>query len=446
MVIQVTAMPELKIKDNARINKKYFGEISHVTEKVTDKTLEELEKEGVFIFPKLIKEAEDISKDQVILQSVNDCYRSSNVMGFLGYGKEQLIIESRFSTGECDYFFQYLLECVLSLPNILELNTSANQDNLMFNLQLFLFPYYLKEAMRKGLFKTYIKNQYNDGHIKGSIDIARHVRKNTPFIGNVAYDQREFSYNNYLMQLVRHTIEFIKKKPYGNKLLEKAKDEIALVIGTTNDYEFFDRRKIIVENMKNPIRHAYYREYRALQYLCIMILRHEKHQIGSGIHQIHGILFDGAWIWEEYINLLIGRDFFHPMNKAGKGAQRLFAENIGLIYPDFISRDANNRIIADAKYKPEDNIKSSDYQQLLAYMFRFDAKKGFYLYPQNIGTENTGLRMNSGSTYENNVCPRNDIMVFKYGLSIPQNVSNYEDFKVKIKDSEEKLKLECLTS
>lgn len=440
---RVMVMTELKIKDNSLVNKKCFDEISHVTEKIADKTLEQLEKEGVFIFPELTKDAEDISKDQVILQSVNDCYRSSNVMGFLGYGKEHLVIESRFSTGKCDYFFQYLLERVLSLPNILELNTNANQDNPMFNLLLFLFPYYLKKAMRKGLFKTYIQNQYNDGNVKGSIDIARHIRKSTPFIGNIAYNQREFSYENYLMQLIRHTIEFVKKKPYGNNLLQKTKDEMALVLGATNGYELFDRRKVITENMKNPIRHAYYREYRALQRLCIMILQHEKHQVGSDMRQIHGILFDGAWFWEEYINLLIGRNFYHPMNKGGKGAQRLFAGNIGLIYPDFISRETDNRIIADAKYKPDNNIISSDYQQLLAYMFRFDAKKGFYLYPENRGMENTELRMNNGSTYENNVCPRDDIVVFKYGLSIPNEAANYEEFKERIKESEEKLKLEC---
>lgn len=437
-------MMELKIKDNAFISKKHFDKVANVTEKIADKTLEQLEKEGIFIFPKLIKDAEGISKDQVILQSVNDCYRSSNVMGFLGYGNERLVIESRFSTGKCDYFFQYLLECVVSFPNILELNTDANQDNFMFNFLLFLFPYYLKEAMRKGLFKTYIQNQYNDGNVKGSIDIARHVRKNTPFIGNVAYNQREFSYDNYLMQLIRHTIEFIKKKPYGNNLLQKTKDEVALVVGTTNGYDFFNRRKVIVENMKSPLRHAYYREYRTLQRLCIMILQHEEYKIGFGMRQIHGILFDGAWIWEEYINLLIGNEFYHPMNKGGKGAQRLFTGNIGLIYPDFISREVENRIIADAKYKPYDNIKSSDYQQLLAYMFRFDAKKGLYLYPQNRGDENKELRMNSGSTYENNVCPRDDIMVFKCGLTIPNDSINYSDFKMKIKKSEEAFKTRVL--
>lgn len=441
---QVTMMTELKINDNALISKNEFDVVSHVTERIADKTLEQLEKEGVFVFPELIKDAEDVNKDQVILQSVNNCYRSSNVMGFLGYGNERLVIKSRFSNGRSDYFFQYLLECVLDLPNILELNTDANQGGLMFNLLLFLFPYYLKEAMRKGVFKTYIRNQYNNGNVKGTIDIARHVRKNTPFTGNIAYNQREFSYDNYLMQLIRHTIEFIKKKSYGNNLLRKVKDEVISVIQATDSYEYIDRRKIIAENKKNPIRHAYFREYRALQHLCVMILQHRKHQIGSGMRQIHGILFDGAWIWEEYINLLIGSGFYHPKNKGGKGAQRLFTGNIGLIYPDFISRDAENRIIADAKYKPADNIKSGDYHQLLAYMFRFDAKKGFYLYPQNQGSNFIELRMNSGTTYENNVCPRNDIIIIKCGLTIPNDATDYEDFKAKMKKSEEIFKTQVL--
>lgn len=95
---------------------------------------------------------------------------------------------------------------------------------------LFLFPYYLKKAMRKGLFKKYIRRRYNDGNVKGTIDISRHIKQNTPFVGNIAYIQREFSFDNSLMELVRHTIEFIKRKPYGNKLLIKVKDEVKLVI------------------------------------------------------------------------------------------------------------------------------------------------------------------------------------------------------------------------
>ena len=425
-----------KIKDNTQIKKKAFADISNLTGKIADKTLEQLEREGVFVFPEFILDAEDISKDQMILQSVNDSYRSGNVMGFLGCGDERLIIESRFCSDDEDYFFQYLLDRVLGFPNIVDLESDADQNNRLFNFLLFLFPYYLKTAMRKGLFKKYVRNRYNDKNVKGTIDIARHIGKNTPFIGNVAYSQREFSYDNNLMELVRHTIEFIKGKPYGNSLLIEVKDEVKLVIGATPHYEQYDRQKIVEVNKKNTVRHAYFREYLALQRLCLLILQHRKHQIGSGSRQIYGILFDGAWLWEEYVSSLIDNVFYHPMNKRGTGAQRLFGGNVGLIYPDFISRNNETRIIADAKYKPINNIGNKDYLQVLAYMFRFDAKAGYYLYPEASDTDDLRLWMNKGSTYEANVAPRDDICLTKHGLKIPLNAGNYEMFVAKMKISE----------
>ena len=429
-------MKLLRIKDNSQYKRDSFDEIKNLTGKIADKTLEQLEREGVFVFPEFVIDADDITKEQMILQSINDSYRAGNVMGFLGCGDERLIIESRFSNKGEDYFFQYLLDRVLDFPNIVDLESDADQNNRLFNFLLFLFPYYLKTAMRKGLFKKYIRHHYNDGNIKGAIDIARHIKKNTPFTGNVAYSQREFSYDNHLMELIRHTIEFIKRKPYGNNLLVRVKDEVKLVVEATQNYEPYDRQRVIDTNKKNTVRHAYFREYLALQRLCLLILQHQKHQIGSGSRQIYGILFDGAWLWEEYVSSLIDEAFYHPMNKGGKGAQRLFDGNIGLIYPDFISRDTGSRIIADAKYKPIDNIGNRDYLQVLAYMFRFDAKEGYYLYPEVDGADDQTLRMNSGSTYEGNVEPREDIHVTKHGLKIPSDVDSYTTFASKMQMSE----------
>ena len=429
-------MKLLRIKDNSQYKQDSFGEIKNLTGKIADKTLEQLEREGVFVFPEFVIDADDITKEQMILQGINDSYRAGNVLGFLGCGDERLIIESRFSNKGEDYFFQYLLDRVLDFPNIVDLESDADQNNRLFNFLLFLFPYYLKTAMRKGLFKKYIRHHYNDGNVKGTIDIARHIEKNTPFTGNVAYSQREFSYDNHLMELIRHTIEFIKRKPYGNNLLIRVKDEVKLVVEATQSYEPYDRQKVIDANKKNTVRHAYFREYLALQRLCLLILQHQKHQIGSGSRQIYGILFDGAWLWEEYVSSLIDEAFYHPMNKGGKGAQRLFDGNIGLIYPDFISRDTGSRIIADAKYKPIDNIGNRDYLQVLAYMFRFDAKEGYYLYPEVDGADDQKLRMNSGSTYEGNVEPREDIHVTKHGLKIPSDVDSYTTFASKMQMSE----------
>ncbi len=430
-------MKERKIKDNSCYSKEYLNYIPNITSMIADKTLKQLEREGIFVFPEIVEDAEDITSDQMIIRSINGCYWSSNVMGFLGRGDERLIIKSRFCSEEEDWFFQYLLERVLDFPNILDLKSDASVDNRLFNFLLFLFPYFLKTAMRKGVYKQYICRKYNDTNIKGIIDIDRHIKTNTPFVGNVAYNQREFSFDNDVMELVRHTIEFIKGKPYGKLLLAKVKEEVNVVTDTTVKYELYDRNKIIEQNKKNHVRHAYYREYLALQRLCLHILQHRRHQIGTGPRQVYGIVFDGAWLWEEYVNLLVADYFHHPRNKRREGAQRLFNNNIGIVYPDFISRDKDNRIIADAKYKSIDNIGNGDYLQVLAYMLRFDAKYSYFLYPEVSKTQTIKkLWLNSGTSYEKNVKTRNNVCVTKLGLLIPSDANSYDDFVLKIKNSE----------
>lgn len=132
-------MNPMKIKDNESREKEKFYQVKSIASCVSDKTLEQLEREGVFVFPEIMKDAEDITKNQMILQSCNDMYCTGNVMGFLGSGDERLIIESRFSRGENDYFFQYLLEKVLDFPNFISLDTNANQEERMFNLLLSCF-------------------------------------------------------------------------------------------------------------------------------------------------------------------------------------------------------------------------------------------------------------------------------------------------------------------
>ena len=108
-----------------------------------------------------------------------------------------------------------------------------------------------------------------------------------------------------------------------------------------------------------------------------------------------------------------------------------------MIYPDFISRNNERRIIADAKYKPIDNIGNRDYLQVLAYMFRFDAKAGYCLYPEAEGADDLKLWMNRGSTYEKNVVPRDDISVTKHGLKILVGTMCYADFAEKMKIHEQ---------
>ena len=69
-------------------------------------------------------------------------------------------------------------------------------------------------------------------------------------------------------------------------------------------------------------------------------------------------------------------------------------------------------------------------------MFRFDAKRGYYLYPATGGAKDLQLWMNKGSTYEEDVRPRDDVSITKIGLKIPTGAENYESFALRMKSSE----------
>lgn len=381
---KLTKMNQLRIKDNSPRDKAAFAPIQALADRVAGKTLAQLEREGVFLFPPRVEDTADLEPDQMILQSVNDTYRTGSVMGFVGCGDQRLVIGSRFCGDGEDYFFPYLLAKVLDLPNAVDLAADSGEEAQLFQILPFLFPHVLRTAMRKGPFKTDIRRRYNDGSVHETVDVPRHIEKNTPFVGKVAYSQREFSFGNPRMELVRHTIESIKRKPYGRRLLAPVRDEVRLVVRATPGYDPGARQNILAQNLQNPVRHAYFKEYLALQRLCLLILRHRKAPIGLGSRQIYGILFDGAWLWEEYLNTLIRDDL-----------------------------------------------------QVLAYMFRFDTKTGYCLYPEAADMEDQTLRMNRGSTYENNVAPREDIRLTKHGLKNPMDAPSYTAFSAKMEHSEQ---------
>lgn len=423
----------LTITDNAKEPKTKFSVIPALTGKIADKKLKALESEEVLIFPLDSAKKPPSSGERILWSDGADFYRSGNIMGFLGLKNERLVITSRFAGNDSDAFLNYLL--TKGPAKMINLPTDASQKERILNLPLLLFPDYLRRALRKGIFKTYIRHHYNDSKVRGTIDIARHIARNIPFIGNVAYSRREYSDDNYLMELVRHTIEFIKKQKFGNRILAGVRDEAERVREATPKYDPCDKMRVVAENARLPVRHAYYHEYRDLQRLCIWILKHPDeawHRLGSGSHRIYGVLFDGAWLWEEYVAELISELFHHPNNRLQTNAQYLFTEQqnnrLGKIYPDFISKDKERRIIADAKYKKE--LENLDDQQLLAYMFRFDAKKGYLLYPRSEkqSKKDVVYWLNRGSTYDRDVSPRKDVTVVHCGLEIPQDVGDYGDF------------------
>ena len=340
---------------------------------------------NLLIFPSDFNtHGDDIGKQRIFTIEENRLL-TGNIMGFIGYRDTQVSIHSRFTKNDNrDYLLHYMLQRVFAI-NLFDLKFGTDTEGV-FDFLIYLFPSYLKRAMRQGVYKEYQTRNYNDANVKGRIDVARHIRQNIPFTGKVAYTTREYATNNHVTQLIRHTIDYIAGHPYSGNILyndEETRDAISRIIQATPTYNRNELRHIININLR-PVRHPYFNEYCNLQRLCLQILRHEEIKYGhDDSNQIYGILYDGAWLWEEYLNTVL-KDigFRHPKNKTGEGGKRIFADKIGCekAMPDF--HRAN--MILDAKYKRYsdwNNISRDDRNQLLAYMYLYETENGGFIVP-----------------------------------------------------------------
>jgi hypothetical protein len=413
----------MQITDNQQsISKEEFiAKYPKISQVLLDRTIDNLSQEdSIFIFPNDLKNSPDLDKDQKILETVNQKIKTGNVIGFLGCGQERLTISSRFSSKSDDYFLHYLLQKVLNI-NLTSLDVGLSYEDRLYQLLIYLFPKYLEGAMRKGLYKEYQRFSHNDSHIKGVIDVRNHLKKNLPFTGNVAYTTREFTFDNPLMQLIRHTIEYIKnQKSLGRGIIDSNRENITEIIRVTPSYKLADRAKIIRRNQTKPLRHAYFREYRKLQELCLMILNREKHGLGYQEQKIHGILFDVAWLWEEYVHTLLPKDFIHPRNKEKKGGVSVFSGGKRKVYPDFYNREL--KTVLDAKYKKleltEKGINRDDLFQLISYAYILQAEKAGLIFPsiEQIVSSEIGKVVGYG------------VLLKKWSIQIPQKASSYNEF------------------
>ena len=355
-------------------------------QKIAEKPIGQLSLEdnpNLLIFPQNLEEYGDkIGKEYVCEVKEGKLY-TGNIMGFIGCGDTKVRIHSRFAQGDDDYFLHYMLQKVFSI-NLFDLKYHSDEESI-FDFLIYLFPAFLKRAMRQGLYKEYQTREYNDADIKGRIDVARHIRMNVPFAGKVAYSTREYAYDNHVTQLIRHTIEFISNHPYGGGILKNddlTKDAVSLIREATPTYSQNERRKVINQNLR-PLSHPYFSEYRHLQHLCMQILRYEEIKYGRNENEIYGVLFDGAWLWEEYLNSLL-RDcgYKHPQNKVFSGRIHLFTDNSGARYPDFYK----DGIVLDAKYKRYEDvalqrIDGDDLHQVITYMYILSARYGGLIVP-----------------------------------------------------------------
>ncbi len=175
-------------------NKTELNEIPKSLIEISNKNIKKLKNEyntNLLTISKWATTSDDEIENKPIISINNDNkIETGNLVGFIGIDDITMTIGSRFDEDiDKQYFFQYMLEKIFSI-NLVDLNTNRGDENVFDFLLFYIFPYFLNKAISQGLYKEYIKHEYNNSNIKGVIDITRHIRQNIPFIGKIAYNTK----------------------------------------------------------------------------------------------------------------------------------------------------------------------------------------------------------------------------------------------------------------
>jgi len=402
---------------------------------------------GVAVFPNLplrVNEKDDESSKSELFKLESDegvarrtWVNTNNCMGVVKLRDQktgdsvQIEIGSRFDGEKKQFFLTYLLSKVFggSMIDLVDLGSDSLWDMLL----AFIFRRRLLEASAVGLFKQYQTLNHNDARIRGRIDMNQHLRRNIPFCGKVAYSTHEITFNNPTNHLIRHALAKASRK-WGGLLtgdgLMDVRHELEQNTPTWQPGDVVNciRRK---EN-RAPIRHPFFHAaYEPLRRTSLAILWNE----GASLYQQHqeaeGVIFDGSWLWEEYLwTLLKPLGFEHPENKK---KVRAWKPLTGVeFFPDFFHCKA--RAILDAKYKRGDNRyngRQEHAKQVFVYMFLLNAIQGGLVKPDGVPENPEEIKRE-----DSNAEPAN----WHDFVLTPSAKSTAKDFVVEMRDKEEEFK------
>ena len=313
---------------------------------------------------------------------------TGNLMGALRFRNHETAVQvevlSRFDKGGNNCFLNYLLSRAFDIA-IGEDPVSAKQPSVLDLLLDVLFVRRFGEASMNGLLRQYRTYRNNDWAFKGRLDLPRHIRENVPFPRGVAYVKREIDLDvpvNRLLLLAAIVVR--KRRPDLFERNEDARDalrELRTAIPDPGDV----RSVLSHRDCREPVRHPFYREvWEPLRQIARMILEEERWMLFQDDEEesVSGVVFDGAWLWEEYVaSVLVPRGGFRHCVRGGTEDERglrVFKNGGRRFNPDFLRSDC----VLDTKYKRSNpNGGRNDVHQVLCYLLLSGAKLGGLVFP-----------------------------------------------------------------
>ena len=416
--------------------------------------------------------------------------RTQKYIGILQCKDVTIFIGSRFDNKIHNYFTSYIISKALNIKGLLLQDMQpeiTKPEHMVEQLIAIIFVNQIRVAWKQGLFRMYQKFECNDAKVRGKIDVTRHINLNPLFNGRIAYSYREYTADNDVNRIIFTAFSMLEKnyRSFMKGLLNmegnrSVKDCMRQLGSTVQPVPRQELQKLL-KRKNQKIHHSVYKDWEAVRETAIMILRNMGVDIAhEDKYAINGILIDMTEMWERYLESILRE------KGQESGMQFKAQDSFGVLYgknynfrrkfiPDFCWKRENKTVfIADAKYRESwekiaekeqerkqeqeegagtgklewkwSNDVREDVFQVLSYMYARDCKHGAIICPVKVDSriESESVNDTDKFLYHTEYYVRgkgsNDDIFHLFALAIPQKCTDYADFKVKMKSSEENLR------
>lgn len=247
------------------------------------------------------------------------------------------------------------------------------------------FEWFLREVeilIRQGLIKSYYKETKNVKALKGKLEFAGHIARNSIHKERFYTTHQIYDQDHQLHQILHQALLIVEQFSKGSYLYSHCKrvqldfPEVSSIRCTA---AMFDKIKLNRKSMPYS---------KALEIARLIILNYAPN-ISSGAENMLALLFDMNMLWEEYILIQLKRAMVNS-SFIVEGQQSKPFWNRMTLRPDIVIRNKEREggdvlVIIDTKWKRIDGNKPSpdDLRQMYVYNDHWKSPKAILLYPGN---------------------------------------------------------------
>ena len=248
--------------------------------------------------------------------------------------------------------------------------TKDNDDCFKYIIE-YLFLHSYEKARLVGYPRQYVQIKSQLKKYKGSLDVAKHIKQDIPFKGELSLLHREQVIPQELIDVLYTTLRCLHKSAYNATKIKQFEQELKPMFSGRRLKKGDVQRAQKNKSIQNPL----YTSFKKVLKYAEIILKHYNisYDENSNDSSIKGYLIDSSELWEIYLENLM-KNNFPDWNVSGQHEIDFYKKTTFFgrtLMPDLVLQKENKIAVFDAKFKVmrgrQKDVDLSDLRQIHTY-------------------------------------------------------------------------------